>query len=110
MSVSIFERSAATSSQAPISSPNLGSSYGSLSQGTSSQLESSSFTLSPSGMSQMLHVRHETQLEVLLPISTPNSSNIDEYSTTLIHPMVTRSKSGVLKDILLPYLRFNLCN
>lgn len=44
----------------------------------------------------MLPILHETQLEVLLPISTPNSYNIDEISTASIHPMVTRSKSGVL--------------
>lgn len=51
MSVSIFERSATTSSRALISSLDLGSSSSSLSQGPSSQLEYSSFTPTQSGMS-----------------------------------------------------------
>lgn len=47
----------------------------------------------------MLHVHHDAQLEVLLPISTSTSSDIDVSKTTSVHQMITRSKSGVLPQM-----------
>lgn len=96
ISASMSESSAATSSQAPISSPNSISSSNSLSQGGLSHLDHYHITLTPTSMSPILLVHHETQLEVLFPISSPISSNIDESSIASIHQMVTRSKNGVL--------------
>lgn len=92
ISASMSESSAATSSQAPISSPNSISSSNSLSQGGLSHLDHYHITPTPTSMSPILLVHHETQLEVLFPIS----SNIDESSIASIHQMVTRSKNGVL--------------
>lgn len=49
-------------------------------------------------MSQILHIHHETQLEVLLPISSPILSNYDESSVASIHPVITRLKSYVFSQ------------
>lgn len=89
----------ASNSQTSSFFSELSSSSNSLSQSVSSQLELSPLTPTPSGMSQMLHVHHDTQLKVLLPISTSTSSDIDVSKTTLVHPMITRSKSGVLPQM-----------
>lgn len=47
-------------------------------------------------MSQMLHVHHDTQLEVILPISTSILSDVGNSKAASSHPMITRLKSGVL--------------
>lgn len=47
----------------------------------------------------MLPVHHDIQLEVILPISTSTSSDIDVSKTASVHPMITRSKSGVLPQM-----------
>lgn len=86
----------ALNSQTSSSFSELSYNSNSLSHGASSQLEISPLTPTPFGMSQMFPLHHDTQLEVILPISISTSSDIDVSKTTSVHLMITRSKSVVL--------------
>ena len=71
----------------------------SLSQGISSTQGSYPITPNSIGVPQMLHAHNDTQLEVILPFSSPMSSSPGELIHASVHPMVTRLKSGTIPQM-----------
>ncbi|KAM1541869.1 hypothetical protein ACFX15_011235 [Malus domestica] len=96
MSLSISDHGAHSADRSGSLNEVSGSESLSLSQGISSLPDSSLITPSSIGIPQMLPVHNDTQLEVILPFSSPISSNLGESNNASVHPMVTRLKSGTI--------------